>query len=154
MKPLFSSLARFPRQQQCLCDRFVNLIWGLGVGIMELFVQWRGCYFHRQHMHGLLKWWFFPPCDLYLDVFRFQKILQLTLPFGWLKGGRRSVNFPISAAVSLYLSDLYFLISGILFVVFLTHPYAPRDALDLIQIKIRELWQLATSVGRILDLRH
>lgn len=64
------------------------------------------------------------------------------------------MNFPISAALSLYLSHLYFLISGILFVVFLTHPYAPRDALDLIQIKIRELWQLATSVGRILDLRH
>ena len=66
------------------------------------------------------------------------------------------MNFPISAALSLYLSHLYFLVSGILFVffVFLTHPYAPRDALDLIQIKIRELWQLATSVGRILDLRH
>lgn len=62
------------------------------------------------------------------------------------------MNFPISAALSLYLSHLYFLISGILFVVFLTHPYARRDALDLIQIKIRELWQLATSVGRILDL--
>ena len=50
----------------------------------------------------------FSPCDLCLNVFRSQKILGLNLPFWRLKGGRRGVNFPTSAALFLSLSLSHF----------------------------------------------